>query len=300
MRCLVVIALGLISCSSAFAASPADRNTCTSETASEDATITACTNIIETRDKRDHAVAYYNRGFAYQNKGESGRAIADYDQAIQLDPNYAYAYNNRGGAYQNKGEYDHAIADYDQAIRLDPKYAYAYYNRAGTYQNKGEYDRAVADYDQAIRLDPKNSSYFRARAVVKYGSGDFKGASADLLRAIELRDDAYSMLFRYLARTRDGEEAKAELEANAGRLKTKEWPYAVTELYLGKRLPAATLDAASKPDERCEAAFYIGQWYVLTGNAANAEAVLKTVADTCPNTFIEYRAAAAELKRLRP
>ncbi len=300
MRCFLAIALGLISFSSASAALRADRNTCTSETASDDATIKACTNIIDAQDKSDHAVAYYNRGFAYQNKGEYDRAIADYDQALRLDPKYAHAYNNRGGAYQDKGEYDRAIADYEQALRLDPKYAYAYYNRGGAYQDKGEYDRAIADYEQVIRLDPRNSSYFRALAVVKYGKGDFKGASADLLRAIELKDDAYSMLFRYLARTRGGEDATAELEANASRLKTKEWPYAVTELYLSKRSPTATLDAASKPDDRCEAAFYIGQWYVLKGDAKGAEAVLTTVVDTCPKAYIEYRAAVAELKRVRP
>ena len=39
-----------------------------------------------------------------------------------------------------------------------------------------------------------------------------------------------------------GEAAEAELAANAVRLKTKEWPFAVTELYLGKRSPAALLD----------------------------------------------------------
>jgi lipoprotein NlpI len=300
MRCLLAIALGLASLSSAFPASRADRNACTSETASDDATIAACTNIIDAQAKRDHAAAYYNRGGAYQNKGEYDRAIADYDQAIRLDPKYAHAYNNRGGAYQNKGEHDRAIADYDQAIRLDPKYAYAYFNRGGAYQDKGEYDRTIADYDQAIRLDPKNSSYFRARAVVKYIKGDFKGASADLLRAIELKDDAYSMLFRYLARTRGGETANAELEANAGRLKTKEWPYAVTELFLSKRSPAATLDAASKPEDRCEAAFYIGEWYVFKGDAPGAAEVLKTVADTCPKALLEYRAAVAELKRVKP
>jgi tetratricopeptide (TPR) repeat protein len=39
-------------------------------------------------------------------------AIADYNQAIQLNPKYAKAFNNRGFAYNNKGEYDRAIADY--------------------------------------------------------------------------------------------------------------------------------------------------------------------------------------------
>jgi lipoprotein NlpI len=300
MRFLFAIALGLASFSGAFATSQADRNICASETVSDDATITACTNIIDSQDKRHRAVAYYNRGGAYQNKGDYDHAIADYDQAISIDPKYTGAYNNRGGAYQNKGDYDRAIADYDQAIRLDPKYAYAYFNRGGAYQDKGDYASAIADYDQAIRLDPKNSSYFRSSAVAKYGNGDFKGASADLLHAIELKDDPYSMLFRYLARTRGGEEAEAELEANARRLKTKEWPYAVTELYLNKRSPAATLDAASRPGDRCEAAFYIGQWYVLKGNAPDAKTVLTTVADTCPKVFIEYRAAVAELKRARP
>ena len=62
-------------------------------------------------------------------KKEYDKAIADYDQAIRLDPKYAAAYHNRGLAWYAKKEYDKAIADYDEAIRLDPKYAVAYDNR---------------------------------------------------------------------------------------------------------------------------------------------------------------------------
>jgi tetratricopeptide (TPR) repeat protein len=56
----------------------------------------------------------------YLKKGDDDRAIADYDQALKLDPNYALAYNNRGNAHFLKKNYDRAIADYDQAIRIDP------------------------------------------------------------------------------------------------------------------------------------------------------------------------------------
>src|SRR6267378_1977540 len=42
--------------------------------------------------------------------------------------NIAIAFNNRGNAYHDKKEYDRAIADYDQAVKLDPNYARAYYN----------------------------------------------------------------------------------------------------------------------------------------------------------------------------
>jgi lipoprotein NlpI len=106
------------------------------------------------------------------------------------------------------------------------------------------------------------------------------------------------MLFRYLAQRRVGETAAAELEANAGRLKSKQWPYAVVDLYLGKRSPAATLEAAKGSSERCEAEFYVGQWHILKGDAAAAAAAHKIAADTCPKDFHEYLAAVAELKRL--
>jgi hypothetical protein len=51
----------------------------------------------------------------------------------------------------------------------------------------------------------------------------------------------HAALFHYLARTRAGESAAVELEETAGALETKDWPYAVSGLYLGKRSPAITL-----------------------------------------------------------
>ncbi|GHU52814.1 hypothetical protein FACS1894200_13340 [Spirochaetia bacterium] len=73
--------------------------------------------------------------------------------------NSAFAYNNRGIAYKNKGEYDRAIADYTQAITLDPNYAVAYAGRGIIYDDyKGDYQRAIADYTQALKLDPNNAN----------------------------------------------------------------------------------------------------------------------------------------------
>ena len=44
-------------------------------------------------------MAYYNRGIAYGHKGEHDKAIADYTEAIRLDPKHADAHYNRGIAY---------------------------------------------------------------------------------------------------------------------------------------------------------------------------------------------------------
>jgi tetratricopeptide (TPR) repeat protein len=106
-----------------------------------------------------HAAAYNCRGMAYNLKGDPHHAIADFDQAIRLDPKNAYAYNGRGGAYIVKGDLDHGIADFDQAIMLDPKYAKFYSDRGNVYGAAGDLDHAMADFEKAIRLDPKNAFF---------------------------------------------------------------------------------------------------------------------------------------------
>jgi tetratricopeptide (TPR) repeat protein len=96
----------------------------------------------------------FDRGLAAHKQGNTQEAIAQFTQAIKLDPNYTDAYNNRGNAYYDLDDYDKAIADYAQAIKIDPGDADAYNNRGIAYHNLGDYDKAIADYAQAIKLDP--------------------------------------------------------------------------------------------------------------------------------------------------
>jgi tetratricopeptide (TPR) repeat protein len=74
---------------------------------------------------------------------------------IQSDAKDAAAYHNRGAALQSKGDLDKALADYDQAISLKPDYASAYDSRARIFVAKGDYTRAVADVTKAGELAPK-------------------------------------------------------------------------------------------------------------------------------------------------
>ncbi len=58
----------------------------------------------------------------------------------------------------DKKDFEHALADLDQAVQLDPKDALAYVSRGVASSAKEAYDKAVADFDQAIQLDPKDAS----------------------------------------------------------------------------------------------------------------------------------------------
>ena len=93
-----------------------------------DRRIRGCTQIIERgkRERREYrAIAYNNRGIAYQEKGEVDRAIADFTTAIKFNPNDARVYSNRGNAHsEKKGEVDRAIADFRKALEIDPSYEF--------------------------------------------------------------------------------------------------------------------------------------------------------------------------------
>ena len=64
-----------------------------------------------------------------------------------------------------KGDFDKAIADFTDAIRLDPKYAAAYYGRACVYSKKGEKAKAEQDFQQARKLGYKGA---RSKATERW------------------------------------------------------------------------------------------------------------------------------------
>jgi tetratricopeptide (TPR) repeat protein len=243
-----------------------------------------------------YADAFLYRGIAWHAKKDFDRAIADYTVAIELEPT-PLAYLDRGIALAIKRDLDRAIADYDAAIRLFPKYTEAYYWRGHAWKDKGSFDRATADYNEAIRLDPKYIDAYYGRGHAYFYTGKFAVAAADFMRATDLGGNAYAMVWRFLARARAGEDGVAELSTNAARLKTKDWPYAVIGFYLGHRTLNEMRDAAANADKKCEAAFYAGEWHLLHNNKVDAKPMFQSAADTCPESFVEYSGAVAELRR---
>ena len=139
------------------------------------------------------ASVHYNRGVDRHAKKELDKAIAEYNEAIRLDPNSASAYCCRGLAWSEKNDLDKAIADYSDAIRLDPKHLWAYNNRANAWAAKKEFAKAIADYDEAIRRDPSYAAAYNNRAWLwatcpdqKVRNG--KQAVESAIRACELTD----------------------------------------------------------------------------------------------------------------
>jgi Leu/Phe-tRNA-protein transferase len=79
-------------------------------------------------------------------------AIADYTEAIKIDPMYTKAFNNRGNVYYKKGLLDLAIADYTEAIKIDPKHANAFNNRGRAYLKKDLLNPALEDFTKQMAI----------------------------------------------------------------------------------------------------------------------------------------------------
>jgi tetratricopeptide (TPR) repeat protein len=130
------------------------------------------------------AEAYEQRGIVYTNQHRLDRAIADYDQAIKMQPRANFL-TNRADSYQFKGELGTALEGYDAALRMDPNFALAYNNRAVVFEKMGDRTRALADYEAALRIDPGFQSAADGRRSMRAEIAKFGGKALAPMSAPE-------------------------------------------------------------------------------------------------------------------
>jgi Tfp pilus assembly protein PilF len=161
-----------------------------------DERIAQCTSIVDSRRAKplEVANALRVRGIALRQKGEIDRAIADFDQAIKINPKDARFYNSRAIAWRMKNDLDRAFADHDKAIQLDPKRAIFYSERGISFRQKGDVDRAIAEHTKAIGIDPKLAVIYNNRGFAWRQKGDLDRAIADYDRAIKLNPKHFNAL----------------------------------------------------------------------------------------------------------
>jgi tetratricopeptide (TPR) repeat protein len=142
-----------------------------------------------TPDRSLNADDYFALARQKYNKGDNRGALADYDRAIALKPDYAKAYRARATVKSGKiGDFQGALSDLNRSIQLSPSDGLTYALRGYfKYNSLDDPQGAIKDFDRSIQLDPNNAKAYALRGGIKYQKfNNSQGALADFDRSIQL------------------------------------------------------------------------------------------------------------------
>ena len=146
------------------------------------------------------AAEFAERAETYYENKEYAKAIADFNQALKLEPNgekTVLYYLARGVVYCDMEEFDKALADINHADKLMPNNAGILAWRGNVYALKAEKRnpkddtddlrrRALEDLDKAIELKPDYAWAYGRRGYYYEDTGNRDRALADYNRSIQL------------------------------------------------------------------------------------------------------------------
>jgi tetratricopeptide (TPR) repeat protein len=190
---LIIVAVGLISQTGiAFSASQKLINGC-AQNDNWDLKLSACSKLLADNQfasvKKRRVFILVSRSSAHFWKFEFSHALADANDAIDVDHNSSAAWMMRGTAHRAMGDFSSSIEDYNRALALGASKPIALNNRAQAETDLKDYDRALKDLTEAIELNPKLDTAYALRASVWASrSQDYDNAISDLSKAIALNN----------------------------------------------------------------------------------------------------------------
>ena len=172
-----------ITSNSEFAPAFQDKSVVLSNLSRFDEALVAINSAITLEPK--NANHYLQQAVILSNSKRLEEAIVAYNRAIEISPRAAF-YNNRANLYKEQGEVQLALADYQKALEINPNNANAYNNRANLYQQQGEMELALADYQKALEINPNYANAYGGRGLLYQQMGNQPAAIADLKKAQQL------------------------------------------------------------------------------------------------------------------
>lgn len=145
-----------------------------------------------------HAQTYVKRGDEYFLLNEFDKAVADYNQALQLDNTLDAAYFGRGLALGRAGLVDEGIRDLSEYIKRNPDSSLAYTKRGIRKLWRGDAESAEQDFIAALKINPKNAEAHDDLGVIHATRKEYAEAIRHFLTTIEL-DPSYQKAHHNLA-----------------------------------------------------------------------------------------------------
>ncbi|PZW20738.1 serine/threonine protein kinase [Thermosporothrix hazakensis] len=159
--------------------------------------------------------AYAAKSNALFHLGRYEEALTACQQAMRLDSLYPGSYFNAAQALTMLGRYEEALAALEQTTRLNPSYAPAHSDKGTTLMQLGRHEEALTAFQQALKLDPHDPITYRNQSLAFSELGRYKealDACEQALRIAPTYAGAYQAQGQALFRQERHEEALAALE----------------------------------------------------------------------------------------
>ncbi len=113
------------------------------------------------------ALSCIKLGDALSRKNRTDESIAFFEQALEVFPlREAGVHNTLGSLYRNKGELDKALQEYGNALQIQPDYVPALHNMGVVYSQKGDLDRALTYLKKLSEIHPENpDNYYNISCI---------------------------------------------------------------------------------------------------------------------------------------
>jgi protein O-mannosyl-transferase len=99
-------------------------------------------------------VVQFNLGVALAGCGRIDQAMVHYRKALEIVPDDAQAHNNLGRILADRGRIEEGAAHYLKALQIDPNFAEAHFNLGLILSGQGRLGEAVAEYRKAVEIKP--------------------------------------------------------------------------------------------------------------------------------------------------
>ena len=163
------------------------------------------------------ALKAFTMGDATRNQSDF-KAIAFYQQAIELDPNFALAYARLGTSYGNIGQSDLLEQNEKKAFDLRDRTSERerLYITAHYYADTGQLEKGIAAYELYKQTYPRDKVPYNNLAIIQSNLGQFDKALENAREAMRLDPDSvfgYANTATAYAALGRMDEAKATLQA---------------------------------------------------------------------------------------
>ena len=136
---------------------------------------------------RRKELGWYNRGEKFRKSQRYEEAIAAYNQAIKIKPDYSEAWYAKAALLYQLQRYEEALVAYEKIIQLQPEEAHAWFVRGWILGELQRFDTAVASYDKAIEIDGTldEAWFYRGKTLEKWKR--YEDAIASYDQAIQIK-----------------------------------------------------------------------------------------------------------------